>query len=134
MPLIQDIILAPAMGAFFYDDQAAIRAGVSHDGFDYLGTPQTPGFERVRQPATALSIGLLLDDGVICWGDMVSVQYSGAAGRDPLFEPDKIAALAAQIVKLVALDPGAARSRAFDRIAGDPITHAKAAPFCAIAE
>lgn len=96
---IRDVILAPAMGAFFYDDQAAIRAGLNHDGFDYSGTPQTPGFTRVRQPATALSIGLVLDDGTLCWGDMVSVQYSGAAGRDPLFDPAAMAKLTQALVK-----------------------------------
>ena len=58
---IRDVIFAPSMGAFFYDDQAAIRAGLDHDGFDYDGAPQTPGFTRVRQPAEALSIGLALD-------------------------------------------------------------------------
>ncbi|MEL7188192.1 MAG: methylaspartate ammonia-lyase [Pseudomonadota bacterium] len=93
MPAIADVILAPAMGSFFYDDQAAIRSGLAHDGFDYVGAPVTPGFERVRQPARALSIGLVLDNGASVWGDMVSVQYSGAAGRDPLFDQDAIAAL-----------------------------------------
>lgn len=99
MTQIQDIILAPAMGAFFYDDQAAIRSGASHDGFDYTGSPQTPGFDRVRQPSTALSIGLVLDDAPVAWGDMVSVQYSGAAGRDPLFDPVKIADITNQYVR-----------------------------------
>lgn len=70
------------MGSFFYDDQAAIRSGLDHVGFDYRGTPVTPGFERVRQPATAINIGLTLDNGQTAWGDIVSVPYSGAAGRD----------------------------------------------------
>ena len=96
---IRDVIFAPSMGAFFYDDQAAIRAGLDHDGFDYDGAPQTPGFTRVRQPAEALSIGLTLDNGTVCWGDMVSVQYSGAAGRDPLFNPQAMARLTQTLVK-----------------------------------
>jgi len=88
--LIQDVIFAPARGGFFYDDQAAIRDGRQQDGLAYLGAPLTPGFTRVRQPATALGIGLVLDDGAVVWGDMVSVQYSGAAGRDPVFDPAQI--------------------------------------------
>ncbi len=91
MPKIIDAVMAPAMGSFFYDDQAAIRSGLKHDGFVYSGQPQTPGFDRVRIPSTALSIGLILSDGAVIWGDMVSVQYSGAAGRDPLFDRERIA-------------------------------------------
>lgn len=93
MAVITDIILAPANGAFFYDDQAAIRGGLEHDGFAYRGSPVTRGFPSVRMPAAALSIGLLLDDGGVVWGDMVSVQYSGAAGRDPLFEREAITSI-----------------------------------------
>lgn len=98
MTSIKDIILAPAMGAFYYDDQAAIRDGREHDGFDYAGAPLTSGFKRVRQPATALSIGLVLSNGGVAWGDMVSVQYSGAAGRDPLFNPDAISVLTRKVL------------------------------------
>lgn len=88
--LIQDVIFAPARGGFFYDDQAAIREGRERDGARYLGKPVTPGFSSVRQPSTALSVGMVLEDGAVVWGDMVSVQYSGAAGRDPLFVPARM--------------------------------------------
>lgn len=91
--LIQNVIFAPARGGFFYDDQAAIREGREQDGVRYLGEPLTPGFTSVRQPSTALSVGLVLEDGAVVWGDMVSVQYSGAAGRDPLFVPDRMQAI-----------------------------------------
>lgn len=90
---ITGAILAPALGSFYYDDQAAIRAGREHDGFTYTGDAITAGFSHVRIPAAALSIGLTLSDGHVAWGDMVSVQYSGAAGRDPLFQQDAIAQL-----------------------------------------
>ncbi|MEM6908989.1 MAG: methylaspartate ammonia-lyase [Pseudomonadota bacterium] len=103
---ISDVIFAPAQGAFFYDDQAAIRAGREHDGVAYRGDPITPGFTRVRQPSSALGIGLVLDDGAIIWGDMVSVQYSGAAGRDPVFVPDAIEAFCREVMvpRLIGLD------------------------------
>ncbi len=87
---IKDVLFAPANGAFFYDDQAAIRDGREQEGMAYLGAPLTAGFTSVRQPSKALSIGLLLEDGATVWGDMVSVQYSGAAGRDALFQQDEI--------------------------------------------
>ncbi|MDX8483445.1 methylaspartate ammonia-lyase, partial [Mesorhizobium sp. VK24D] len=80
---IKDVLLAPGNGAFFYDDQAAIRSGATHDGFIYVGEPTTPGFNSIRIPASSLSIGLILPDETVVWGDMMNVQYSGAGGRDP---------------------------------------------------
>jgi hypothetical protein len=80
-----DVIFAHGQGAFFYDDQAAIRNGAKSDGFLYEGSPVTEGFWSIRIPAESLSIGLVLSDGSIAWGDMMSVQYSGAGGRDPVF-------------------------------------------------
>ncbi|WP_018240774.1 methylaspartate ammonia-lyase [Ensifer sp. BR816] len=95
---IKDVLLAPGNGAFFYDDQAAIRAGASQDGFVYLGEPVTPGFKSIRVPARSLSVGLVLADDTVVWGDMMGVQYSGAGGRDPLFESAQISDLTSQIV------------------------------------
>lgn len=95
---VRDVILAPGNGSFFYDDQAAIRAGVVTDGFRYVGTPRTTGFETIRMPARSVSLGLVLSDDAIVWGDMMSVQYSGTGGRDSLFQTDAISALARSVV------------------------------------
>ncbi|WGD51099.1 methylaspartate ammonia-lyase [Bradyrhizobium sp. CB1650] len=105
-PTVRDVILAPGNGSFFYDDQAAIRAGAGQDGFRYLGSPLTPGFTSIRMPARSLSIGLLLSDDVIVWGDMMNVQYSGAGGRDPVFKLEAIQALTKSVVipRLLAAD------------------------------
>jgi methylaspartate ammonia-lyase len=35
-----------------------------------------------------VSVGLVLDDGRVAWGDCVAVSYSGKAGRDPVFRAD----------------------------------------------
>lgn len=85
--LIRDVLLADGFGAFYYDDQAAIAAGAQRDGLVYRGSPLTAGFSSVRMPARSLSVGLVLEDGTVCWGDMMTVQYSGAGGREPVFEP-----------------------------------------------
>ncbi|MCG8491333.1 MAG: methylaspartate ammonia-lyase [Sneathiellales bacterium] len=87
---IQDVVLAPSQGSFFYDDQLAIREGRESDGFLYVGEPSTPGFTSIRVPAGAVSVGLVLSDHHVVWGDMVSVQYSGAGGRDPLFDTNRV--------------------------------------------
>ncbi len=73
---IKDVILTPGHGAFFYDDQAAIRAGAGQDGFIYVGDPVTPGFQSIRVPASCLSIGLVLADDTIAPG---AVLQSGQA-------------------------------------------------------
>ncbi len=83
---ILDLVTVPVRGGFFVDDQAAIRAGAVKDGFSYRGDPLTPGFTAIRQPAGALSVLLLLDDGSVAHGDCAVSQYSGAGGRDPVFD------------------------------------------------
>jgi methylaspartate ammonia-lyase len=83
--LIKNVLSAPALGAFFYDDQRAIRGGAVQEGFLYTGNPQTDGFSSIRMPAEAMSLGLALDDGYVAWGDMMSVQYAGAGGRETVF-------------------------------------------------
>jgi len=45
----------------------------------------TPGFSRVREVAEALSVGLVLDGEQAVWGDCVAVEFSGKAGRHPVF-------------------------------------------------
>ncbi|MEI9414035.1 methylaspartate ammonia-lyase [Mesorhizobium sp. Cs1321R2N1] len=101
---IKEVLLAPGNGAFFYDDQAAIRAGAVQDGFVYVGKPLTPGLASIRVPASSLSVGLVLADDIVVWGDMMSVQYSGAGGRDPLFDPRQIKDLTSLVVAPRLLD------------------------------
>jgi methylaspartate ammonia-lyase len=91
--VVDAVLAAPGAGAFFFDDQAAIRAGARHDGFAIPGEPVTPGFEAIRQPAGAVSVMLRCSDGHVAHGDCVAVQYSGVGGRDPVLQPDRLAAL-----------------------------------------
>ncbi|MER8501745.1 methylaspartate ammonia-lyase [Mesorhizobium sp. M0195] len=108
---IKDVLLAPGNGAFFYDDQAAIRDGATQDGFTYVGAPVTPGFKSIRIPASSLSVGLALTDDIVVWGDMMNVQYSGAGGRDPLFDTNQISDLTSRVVAPRLLDIDASRFR-----------------------
>jgi len=82
---IKDVICAPGRTGFYFDDQRAIKAGATPDGFAYDGDTVTDGFNSIRQAGEAISVMLILDDGQIAWGDCAAVQYSGAGGRDPLF-------------------------------------------------
>jgi methylaspartate ammonia-lyase len=83
--VIADVVSVPIRSGFFADDQAAIRAGATHDGFTYSGRPVTAGFRTIRQPGEAVSLLLLLDDGQIAHGDCAAVQYSGVGGRGSAF-------------------------------------------------
>lgn len=82
---IVDVCLSAGRTGFFFDDQKAIKSGVGHDGFVYMGQAQTPGFSAIRQSGESISVMLFLEDGQIAVGDCAAVQYSGAGGRDPLF-------------------------------------------------
>ena len=90
---ITGLITSTGVGAFFFDDQLAIRRGARRDGFAILGDPQTPGYEAVRQPATAVSVMLRLSDGYVAHGDCVAVQYSGVGGRDPVPDSAELSSL-----------------------------------------
>jgi methylaspartate ammonia-lyase len=82
---IKNVYFAAGFSAFYFDDQAAIKAGAKPDGFTYPGAAGTLGFERIRQRGESISVLLELENGQIAEGDCAAVQYSGAAGRDPLF-------------------------------------------------
>lgn len=82
---IADVICTPGVSGFYFDDQKAIKGGLSHDGFFYEGQPVTEGFSRVRTAGQAISVMIMLEDGRYATGDCAAVQYSGTGGRDPLF-------------------------------------------------
>ena len=95
---VTGVLAVPVQAGFFFDDQLAIRAGAGHDGFDYTGQPLIPGFRRVRQPGEATAGRLLHDDGGVEFGDCAAVQYSGAGGRDPLFNAQDAVAAVEEVV------------------------------------
>jgi methylaspartate ammonia-lyase len=85
MTRIVGVWAVPAVGAYYYDDLAALQARAIPVPARYTAAPVTPGFRAVREVAEAVSVGLQLDDGRLAWGDCVAVEFSGKAGRDPIF-------------------------------------------------
>ncbi|QLH84422.1 methylaspartate ammonia-lyase [Halosimplex pelagicum] len=85
---IESVRATPGASGFYVDDQAAIKAGATEDGFAYAGDPVTEGFDAVRQAGEALIVEVELADGSAVRGDCAAVQYSGAGGRDPLFRAE----------------------------------------------
>jgi methylaspartate ammonia-lyase len=95
---IADVLSVPVRTGFFADNQAAIKAGVTSDGFVYTGTPLTPGFTDVRQAGEGVSVMVLLDNGFAALGDCASVQYPGVGGRDVVFRAQDGGAMIAEHV------------------------------------
>lgn len=87
--IIKDVIVSAGYTGFYNDDQAAIKKGAEMDRFTYVGDPITKNFKAIRQAGETLSIMLRLENGMIAYGDAAAVQYSGAGGRDTLFEAHK---------------------------------------------
>jgi L-alanine-DL-glutamate epimerase-like enolase superfamily enzyme len=85
---------APGLDGYYADDLLAVQAGAEPDGLVYRGAPLTPGHRHIRNPAQAMLIRLQSSDGHVGWGDAVTVQYSGFAGRERPLDP---AALAPQL-------------------------------------
>ena len=82
---IKSVVTSVGRSGFFNWDMMAMKRGARYNGFLMEGEPISPGFKSIVQPGTALSIMLLLDDGQVAFGDCVDVIFTGAAGRDPLF-------------------------------------------------
>ena len=87
---IVDVLYVPGKSSYFFDDQAAIKANAEKDGFIYQGFPLTEGFDAIRQSGEVISVLLQLENGQWAQGDCAAVQYSGAAGRDPLFSATRL--------------------------------------------
>lgn len=88
---IVKVLASPGVGSFFFDDQAAIKAGAVRDGAAYRGKAITPGYRIVREPAESVSVMLVLSDGYVAIGDCASVQYCGVGGREPRFHAQQLA-------------------------------------------
>ncbi|MGD8998001.1 MAG: hypothetical protein PVH80_07815, partial [Anaerolineae bacterium] len=85
MGRITCVLAVPAVGAHYYTDLAALQDSPIPLSDPYTANPVSPGFRRVREVAEAVSVGLVLTDKRVAWGDCVGVAYSGKAGRDPVF-------------------------------------------------
>ena len=85
MAQILEILTVPTSGAYYNEDLNALRKKALPESERYTAAPITPGFQKVREPAEALSVGLVLDTGQVAWGDCTTVAFSGLSGRDTIF-------------------------------------------------
>jgi methylaspartate ammonia-lyase len=83
---IKDVICAAGRSGYMHRDLLAIKSGKARpNGSLYEGAPMSPGFTRIIEPATIISVMFVLDDGQIAFGDCADVILAGVAGRDPAF-------------------------------------------------
>lgn len=78
---IKRISLVPGIGGFWVNDQPAIQTGAEPDGFFFKGKPVSPGFSSIREPSIAYCVMVELADGLMAYGDCVTVLNAGYAGR-----------------------------------------------------
>jgi methylaspartate ammonia-lyase len=90
---IVDVCFSTGLSGYVHRDLAAIKAGAQADGMLYRGTPLSPGFRQIVEPADAVSVMLLLEDGQVAFGDCVDVILAGFGGRDPAFHYEDHAAM-----------------------------------------
>src|SRR3954471_7912867 len=83
---VKDVICAAGRSGYMHRDLLAIKSGKAKpNGSLYEGAPMSPGFTKIIDPATIISVMLVLEDGQIAFGDCADVILAGVAGRDPAF-------------------------------------------------
>jgi methylaspartate ammonia-lyase len=87
---IADVITVKGFGAHFHEDKAVLHHTHLPISKRYVTPTGTKGFTMVRQPAFSVSVGLVLADGRVTWGDCISSSFSALAGRQPIFDPDAL--------------------------------------------
>src|SRR5690242_5193831 len=83
---VKDVVCAAGRSGYMHRDLLAIKSGKGKpNGSLYEGAPISPGFTRIIEPATIISVMLVLEDGQVAFGDCADVILAGVAGRDPAF-------------------------------------------------
>ena len=100
--LIEDMDVLAGIGGFWCNDQPAIQAGATPDGFFFQGGPVTPGFQAIREPSTAFLCVARLEDGFEVQGDCTTVANAGYSGRPPPLRADDVAVVRDALVRVLA--------------------------------
>ena len=82
---VKQVICAAGRSGYMHRDLMAIKAGARQDGMIFHGNTVTPGFRKIVEPATIISVMLVLEDGQVAFGDCADVILAGVAGRDTVF-------------------------------------------------
>ena len=120
---VRNVVFSVGQSGYLHRDLMAIKGGARADGFLFHGTPVLPGYRRIVEPGTTISVMLVLEDGQVAFGDCADVILAGAAGRDRVFNAGEHLALLEGDIRrrLTGLDIGEFRKNAetFDRLQVD---------------
>src|SRR5262245_15436007 len=121
---IRSVICSIGRSGYMHRDLMAMKSGAKQDGFVFHGKPLSPGFKKIVEPGSIISVMLELEDGQIAFGDCADVILAGVAGRDPAFRgEDHIGYLRSEIAPLLTeLDVAKfrANARQFDQYRHGP--------------
>jgi methylaspartate ammonia-lyase len=99
---IRSVICSVGRSGYMHRDLKAMKSGAKQDGFVFHGKPLSPGFKKIVEPGSIVSVMLELEDGQIAFGDCADVILAGVAGRDPAFRgEDHIDYLRGEIAPLL---------------------------------
>ena len=99
---VRSVICSVGRSGYMHRDLMAMKSGARQDGFVFHGKALSPGFKKIVEPATIVSVMLELEDGQIAFGDCADVILAGVAGRDPAFRgEDHIDYLRSEIAPLL---------------------------------
>ena len=76
---VKQVICAPGRSGYMHRDLMAIKSGATQDGGLYRGQAMSPGFTKIVEPGTIISVMLVLEDGQIAFGDCADVILAGVA-------------------------------------------------------
>lgn len=86
---VTEVVYSIGQSGYMHRDLMAIKAGAVADGFIFHGDPVLPGYQKIVEPGTTISVMLRLDDGQVAFGDCADVILAGAAGRDRVFKGEE---------------------------------------------
>jgi methylaspartate ammonia-lyase len=92
---IGNVLAAPGAAAWYSTDLEAVRRGARTDkiGLIFQDPPVSAGFTSVRQPAQAVCVMIVLDNGHIAYGDCVATTFPGQNDKDRQVSSHQIVAL-----------------------------------------
>ena len=64
---VKQVICAAGRSGYMHRDLMAIKAGARQDGMIFHGPTVTPGFKKIVEPATIISVMLVLEDGQVAF-------------------------------------------------------------------
>jgi len=99
---VKSVICCVGRSGYMHRDLMAIKSGARPDGFVFHGAALSPGFRKIVEPGTIVSVMLELEDGQMAFGDCADVILAGVAGRDPVFRgEDHVGYLRSNIAPLL---------------------------------